>query len=187
FHAPGLTDGGEATAAARAAGAGSPVVTSLVPYAFALLDPRSGYPAGIRDPRWQQAVLDAGGDPGRIRDAAARLLTELCREIRAAGHTAGTGEAIETLRLACDLATLRGLAAPGRGELLEAVTSVLGQGGPPPGRALETVLVGTDRGRLAPGTPRSGLGPRVEAELASLRLPGPGSAGHREVRLSPLR
>ncbi|MFC8371846.1 DUF5682 family protein [Streptomyces sp. NPDC057239] len=187
FHTPGLTDEDGPTAAGQAAGASSPVVTSLVPYAFALLDPRSGYPAGIRDPRWQQAVLDAGGDPGRIRDAAARLVTEVCREIRAAGHTAGTGEAIETLRLACDLGTLRGLAAPGRGELLEAVTSVLGQGGPPPGRVLETVLVGTGRGRLAPGTPRSGLGPWVEAELASLRLPGPGSTGHREVRLSPLR
>ncbi|GAA2257802.1 DUF5682 family protein [Streptomyces atrovirens] len=187
FHAPGLTGEGGATTAGQAAGAGSPVVTSLVPYAFALLDPRSGYPAGIRDPRWQQAVLDAGGDPGRIRDAAARLVAEVCREIRAAGHTAGTGEAIETLRLACDLGTLRGLAAPGRDELLEAVTSVLGQGGPPPGRVLETVLVGTGRGRLAPGTPRSGLGPWVEAELASLRLPGPGGTGHREVRLSPLR
>ncbi|MEU7472987.1 DUF5682 family protein [Streptomyces sp. NPDC044984] len=186
-HAPGLTDGGGATAAGEAADGGSPVVTSLVPYAFALLDPRSGYPAGIRDPRWQQAVLEAGGDPGRTRDAAARVVTELCREIRAAGHPAGTGEAIETLRLACDLGTLRGLPAPGRSELLEAVTSVLGQGGPPPGRVLETVLVGTGRGRLAPGTPRSGLGPWVEAELASLRLPGPGSTGSREVRLSPLR
>lgn len=199
FHAPGLTDGGGTTVVGKAAGgdggrvvgkaAGgdSPVVTSLVPYAFALLDPRSGYPAGIRDPRWQQAVFDAGGDPGRIRDAAARVVTELCREIRAAGHTAGTGEAIETLRLACDLGTLRGLPAPGRSELLEAVTSVLGQGGPPPGRVLETVLAGTGRGRLAPGTPRSGLGPWVEAELASLRLPGPSSTGHREIRLSPLR
>ncbi|MFF9489722.1 DUF5682 family protein [Streptomyces sp. NPDC014676] len=187
FHAPGLTDEGGDTAPEEAADAGSPVVTSLVPYAFALLDPRSGYPVGIRDPRWQQAVFDAGGDPGRTRDAAARVVTELCREIRAAGHTAGTGEAIETLRLACDLGTLRGLPAPGRSELLEAVTSVLGQGGPPPGRVLETVLVGTDRGRLAPGTPRSGLGPWVEAELASLRLPGPGSTGSREVRLSPLR
>jgi hypothetical protein len=192
FHAPGLTDEGGATAAGEAAAGeaadgGSPVVTSLVPYAFALLDPRSGYPAGIHDPRWQQAVLEAGGDPGRTHDAAARVVTELCREIRAAGHTAGTGEAIETLRLACDLGTLRGLPAPGRSELLEAVTSVLGQGGPPPGRVLETVLVGTGRGRLAPGTPRSGLGPWVEAELASLRLPGPGSTGSREVRLSPLR
>ncbi|MFC5945739.1 DUF5682 family protein, partial [Micromonospora harpali] len=41
---------------------GDAVATSLVPYAFDLLDSRSGYPAGIRDPRWQQAVLAAGGD-----------------------------------------------------------------------------------------------------------------------------
>ncbi|MFH8448264.1 DUF5682 family protein [Streptomyces fungicidicus] len=192
FHAAAPADGAESAAAAEAAG-GEPagpdsmVVTSLVPYAFALLDSRSGYPAGIRDPRWQQGVLEAGGDPGRVRDAAARLVTELCRELRAAGHTAGTGEAIETLRLACDLGTLRGLPAPGRSELLEAVTSVLGQGGPPPGPVVETVLTGAGCGRLAPGTPRSGLGPWVEAELASFRLPGPGGTGRREVRLSPLR
>ncbi|MFC5830576.1 vWA domain-containing protein [Nonomuraea insulae] len=172
--------------------AGEPPVTSLVPYAFDLLDSRSGYPAGIRDPRWQQAVFEAGGDPDRVRDGAARAITDLCRELRSAGHTAGTGEAVETLRLACDLARLRGLPAPGRGELLEAVTTVLGQG-EPLGRgralaqALETVFVGTERGRTAPGTPRSGLGPAVEAELAALRLPGPDDQGARDVRLDPLR
>ncbi|MEU5739369.1 DUF5682 family protein [Streptomyces tendae] len=191
FHAPALAEGGtpgkgEEAGADAAPGPGSPVVTSLVPYAFALLDPRSGYPAGIRDPRWQQAVLDAGGDPARIRDAAARLLTELCREIRASGGTAGTGEAAETLRVACDLGTLRGLPAPGRGELLEAVTSVLGRGRAPD-RELGAVLVGSGRGRLAPGTPRSGLGPWVEAELAALRLPGPADPGARDLRLTPLR
>ncbi|MEV7012577.1 DUF5682 family protein [Streptosporangium sp. NPDC051022] len=169
-----------------------PSATSLVPYAFDLLDSRSGYPAGIRDPRWQQEVFTAAGDPERIGDAAARAITALCRELRAAGHTAGTGEAVETLRLACDLARLRGLPAPGRGELLEAITTVLGQGEPlgrgrALARALETVLVGTDRGRIAPGTPRSGLGPAVEAELAALRLPCPDSPDSRELRLDPLR
>ncbi|WSL80568.1 DUF5682 family protein [Kitasatospora sp. NBC_01266] len=170
----------------------APVTTSLVPYTFGLLDSRSGYPAGIRDPRWQQAVLAAQGDPERVRDAAARAITELCRELRAAGHTAGTGEAAETLRLACDLARLRALPAPGRGELLEAVTTVLGQGEPlgrgrALARALESVLVGTERGRTAPGTPRSGLGPAVEAELDALRLPGPDQPEARELRLDPLR
>ena len=184
---PGLPGAEPAAEAARRA-----PVTSLVPYAFDLLDSRSGYPAGIRDPRWQQAVLTAGGDPGRVRDAAARAITGLCRELRAAGHTAGTGEAAETLRLACDLARLRGLPAPGRGELLEAVTTVLGQGEPlgrgrALARALEVVLVGAERGRTAPGTPRSGLGPSVEAELAALRLPCPDSPESREVRLDPLR
>ncbi|MGX1225793.1 DUF5682 family protein [Streptomyces ambofaciens] len=191
FHVSGLAGAdapgqAEETGSDDVPGPGSPVVTSLVPYAFALLDPRSGYPAGIRDPRWRQAVLDAGGDPGRIRDAAARFLTELCREIRASGDTAGTGEAVEALRLACDLGTLRGLPAPGRGELLEAVTSVLGRGTPPE-RELGVVLVGTGRGRLAPGTPRSGLGPWMEAELAALRLPGPADPDARDVRLTPLR
>ncbi|MER6319396.1 DUF5682 family protein [Streptomyces sp. NPDC001581] len=176
----------------RAAAGAEGAVTSFVPYSFDLLDSRSGYPAGIRDPLWQQAVLEAGGDPGRVREAASVALTRLCRELRRAGHTAGTGEAAETLRLACDLAVLRGLPAPGRGELLEAVTTVLGQGEPlgrgrALARALEAVLVGTARGRITPHAPRSGLGPSVEAELTELRLPGPEEPAAREVRLDPLR
>ncbi|WP_320066055.1 DUF5682 family protein [Micromonospora sp. RTGN7] len=171
---------------------GGTAVTSLVPYAFDLLDSRSGYPAGIRDPRWQQSVFTAAGDPERIRAAAARAVTDLCRQLRSAGHTAGTGEATETVRLAGDLARLRNLPAPGRGEVLEAVTTVLGQGellgrGRALAKALESVLVGAERGRIAPGTPRSGLGPAVEAELAALRLPDPDSPKSREVRLDPLR
>ena len=196
FHAPALAhgaDGQERTSAGAALPTEpSSVVTSLVPYAFDLLDSRSGYPAGIRDPRWQQAVFGAAGDPELLYDAAARAITGVCRELREAGHTAGTGEARETLRVACDLARLRGLPAPGRGEVLEALTSVMGQGEPlgrgrALARALEVVLVGTDRGRVAPDTPRSGLGPSVEAELAALRLPGPDDPAARELRLDPLR
>ncbi|MEU9135209.1 DUF5682 family protein [Streptomyces sp. NPDC048404] len=205
FHAPALTaaaaapdtDPGAADEGAaplgRGAGAKDPeVVTSLVPYAFDLLDSRSGYPAGIRDPRWQQAVFQAGGDPERVRNAAARAVTDVCRELRAAGHPAGTGEAAETLRMAGDLAHVRGLSAPGRGEVVEALTSVMGQGEPlgrgrALARALDVVLVGTARGRIAPGTPRSGLGPCVEGEVAALRLPGPDDPAAREVRLDPLR
>ncbi|WP_329172803.1 DUF5682 family protein [Streptomyces sp. NBC_01477] len=206
FHAPALTGaatapGTDAVPGAVAVSAATDsdsaaehtgVVTSLVPYAFDLLDSRSGYPAGIRDPRWQQAVFEAGGDPERIRGAAARAITDVCRELRAAGHPAGTGEAAETLRMACDLAGVRGLAAPGRGEVLEALTAVMGQGEPlgrgrALARALQVVLVGAARGRIAPGTPRSGLGPSVEAEAAALKLPGPDDPASREVRLDPLR
>ncbi|MGE7391190.1 DUF5682 family protein [Streptomyces sp. NPDC004126] len=200
FHAPALVAhagpdagaGAEPGVGAGGGGGEGGFVTSFVAYSHDLLDSRSGYPAGIRDPLWQQAVFEAGGDPGRLREAAAAALTRLCRELRRAGHTAGTGEAAETLRLACDLAVLRGLPAPGRGELLEAVTTVLGQGEPlgrgrALARALEAVFVGTGRGRTTPHAPRSGLGPSVEAELAALRLPCPGEPEPREVRLDPLR
>ncbi|MFJ8849359.1 DUF5682 family protein [Streptomyces sp. NPDC102437] len=198
---PGTWRSGSDAAEVRAAGSAGEdgtaatdgsAVTSLVPYSFDLLDSRSGYPAGIRDPLWQQAVLTAAGDPERIRVAVADAVTGLCREMRRGGHTAGTGEAAETLRLACDLAALRGLPAPGRGEVLEAVTTVLGQGEPfgrgrALARALEAVFVGTARGRISPRAPRSGLGPSVEAELAELRLPRPDAPDRRDLRLDPLR
>ncbi|WP_244177965.1 DUF5682 family protein, partial [Streptomyces atriruber] len=53
--------------------------------------------------------------------------------------------------------------------------------------AMERVLVGDRRGRLAPGTPRSGLGPAVEAELGELSLPTPEAPARRELRLDPHR
>src|SRR5262249_27706692 len=152
------------------------VVTSLVPYSFALLDARSGYPAGIRDPRWQQAVVTAAGRPAGVEAAALASVVEVCSRVRAAGHPAGPAEAREAFRLAADPARLRGLPAPGRGELIEALQSVLAHGevlgrGRVVAAAMERVLIGDVRGALAPGAPRCGLRPAVEALIRELRLP----------------
>ncbi|MEV0127679.1 DUF5682 family protein [Dactylosporangium sp. NPDC050688] len=178
-------------AATRRAGKGGEVVTSLVPYAFSLLDARSGYPAGIRDPRWQQAVVAAGGRPADVERAALGAIVDVCARVRAAGHPAGPAEAREAYRLASDLARLRALPAPGRGEIVEALQSVVAHGevlgrGRVVATAMEQVLVGDERGVLAPGTPRSGLRPAVEALVGELRLPGPGEKS-RDLRLDSLR
>ncbi|MFF3372502.1 DUF5682 family protein [Streptomyces sp. NPDC002680] len=169
--------------------------TSLIPYAYALLDERSGYPAGIRDPEWQHLVLGAAGDPAALEEALTRVAVRVCAELRALGHPSGPADAREISRLAGDLARLRGLPAAGRGELVEAVQTVLAQGEPygrgrAVARAMERVLVGTRVGRPAPDAPRSGLVPAVEAELSALGLPGPGGdgpGGPRDLRLDPLR
>ncbi|GAA3387657.1 DUF5682 family protein [Cryptosporangium minutisporangium] len=194
FHAPALHLDPDAPASpppTTEPAPGSEIVTSLVPYTFALLDERSGYPAGIRDPQWQQEVLAAGGDAAAVQDAAIAALVGITAEVRAAGHPAGPGEAREAVQLATGLARLRDLPAPGRGELVEAVQSVLAQGevlgrGRVVARAMERVLVGERRGRVAPAAPRSGLRSAVERELAALRLPGPGEPA-RDLRLDPLR
>ncbi|BFU45468.1 DUF5682 family protein [Krasilnikovia sp. MM14-A1004] len=209
FHAPALVDADPRwpdhehrpvpdTAAGRGSGerdrspgTGAAPVVSLVPYTFELLDARSGYPAGIRDPRWQQAVHDCGADPDGIRRAAQAFTVEVTRELRAQGRPAGPGEAAEAARLAADLAGLRTLPAPGRGELVEALQTVLATGAPTGAgravaRAMDTVLIGRQRGRLPAAAPVTGLRPAVEEELARLKLPG---AGHpaRRIRLDPLR
>ncbi|MGC9438019.1 vWA domain-containing protein [Streptomyces sp. WG5] len=157
-------------------------ITSLIPYTYALLDERSGYPAGIRDPEWQHLVLRSAGDPGALEEALTGAAVRVCAGLRALGHPSGPADAREITRLASDLARLRGLPAAGRGELVEAVQTVLAQGEPygrgrAVARAMEQVLVGTRNGRPAPGAPRSGLVPAVEAELSALGLPGPGTTG----------
>ncbi|MEV7489816.1 DUF5682 family protein [Streptomyces anulatus] len=178
------------------AAAGTDTCTvSLVPYTYPLLDSRSGYPAGIRDPEWQHTVLDAAGDPALLHEALIRTAVRVCAALRDQGHPYGPADGREVVRVAGDLARLRGLPAPGRGELLEAVQTVLGRGetygtGRAVARALEQVLIGARTGRPAPAAPRSGLGPAVEAETEALALPGPEDAHEktpRDLRLDPVR
>ncbi|MGW6531682.1 DUF5682 family protein [Streptomyces venezuelae] len=196
FHAGALAPGagrlGTGVTEPVGGSAGGDVVTSLVPYAYPLLDERSGYPAGIRDPEWQRGVFLAGGEGGRLDELLLVTAVRVCAAVRAAGHPSGPADAREVVRMARDLAALRGLPAAGRGELVEAVQTVLTQGqllgrGRVVAAAMEKVLVGERRGRLAPGTPRSGLGPAVEADLATLSLPTPEAPARRELRLDPHR
>lgn len=160
FHAPalmspyesGVSAGGPAESVADSAD----VVTSLVPYAYPLLDARSGYPAGIRDPEWQHGVFLAGGDPARLDDLLTDTAVRICAAVRDAGHPSGPADAREVVRVARDLATLRGLPAAGRGELVEAVQTVLTQGqllgrGRVVASAMEQVLVGWRQGGSRPG------------------------------------
>ncbi|MFE1474264.1 DUF5682 family protein [Streptomyces cyaneofuscatus] len=177
------------------AGAAAACTVSLIPYTYPLLDSRSGYPAGIRDPEWQHTVLDAAGDPAALHEALVRTAVRVCVALREQGHPYGPADGREVVRVAGDLARLRDLPAPGRGELLEAVQTVLGRGetygtGRAVAHALERVLVGTRTGRPTPAAPRSGLGPAVEAETEALSLPGPADTHEktpRDLRLDPAR
>jgi hypothetical protein len=166
--------------------------TSLIPYAYELFDSRSGYPAGIRDPMWQQRVWEASCADVDIEEVLAECVVLICRELRDRGHVAGVPDAKEAVRLASDLARLRGLAAPGRQELLEGLQTALAQGevmgrGRALAKAMEEVLVGWRRGYLAPGTPRSGLGPALEEQLRKLNLPVGHMREAQESRLDPSR
>lgn len=184
FHAAALLLPAEPAATDETA----EVLGCVVPYTFAQLDSRSGYPAGIRDPGWQQAVFDSRLEAASLVRLATAHITEVTRALRAKGHPAGPGEAAETLRVALDLASLRGLPAPSRRELIEATTTVLAQGevlgrGRIVAEALSDVLIGQVRGRTAPGTPASPLRGAIQAELAAARI----DLDKSELSLAPLR
>ncbi len=176
-------------------GKAAELVSSLIPYAFELLDARSGYPAGIRDPQWQQRLWATQRDRGDVGTLVAGCLVEITRAVRAMGLPASVPDAYAAAEVASSLARLRGLAAPGRRELVEAVQTALTHGellgrGRIVAKAMEHVLVGRRRGHLAPETPRSGLGPHVAELFAELRLPWTQdavSADPIDLRLDPLR
>lgn len=171
------------------------LVSSLIPYAFELLDARSGYPAGIRDPQWQQRLWATQRDHGEVGALVAGCLVEITRAVRARGLPASVADAHAAAEMAASLARLRGLAAPGRRELIEAVQTALTHGellgrGRVVAKAMEQILVGRQRGHLAPGTPRSGLAPHVAELFVELKLPfasAQTSADPIDLRLDPLR
>lgn len=166
-----------------------PVVSCLVPYSFAQLDSRSGYPSGIRDPRWRQQILDVTA-PRQATELVTTMITDVGRALRAGGHPAGPAEMTEAVRLASGLAALRCLPAPGRGELLEALTSVFAQGsvaghGRAVAAALEEVMVGDRTGELPPGAPEPVLLSAVRDEVAALGMPTRERSASKDVRVEP--
>lgn len=169
------------------------VVTAMIPYNFEMLDSRSGYPAGIRDPMWQQRVVEAAGSTDAVEAAVSELSVAMTKALRSQDHTAGVPDSREAARVALDLARLRNLPAPGRRELVESLTLALAQGEPlgrgrAVARAAQRVLVGRYNGRRPAGAPRSGLSLAVEEELKDLGLPHEGAEKLAdEKRLDPLR
>jgi hypothetical protein len=167
------------------------VVTSLVPYSFELFDMRSGYPAGVRDPALQQQIYAALRDGTPVADVIRAAAVDVARGLRARGHVGGVPDSREAVRMALDLASLRGLREPGRRELIESIESAMARGqrlgrGQVLARAMEASLVGRARGRLAADTPRSGLRTHVESVVSELRLPGPDD-GAKSMRLEPMK
>ncbi|QDV47713.1 VWA domain containing CoxE-like protein [Stieleria neptunia] len=154
----------------------SSVGVSLIPYSFEQLDERSGYPAGVLDPVWHQQMVQAKSN-AEMEDAAAELATGVCRRLRQFGHVAGTPDAAETLRMMRDLARLRGLAVPGRGEFVESLQTCLVHGdvmgrGRAVSAAAGDVLIGDRRGVVTPNAPRCGLSVSIDQLLGQLGLPG---------------
>ena len=164
------------------------VTASLVPYSYQQIDTRSGYGSGIRDPYWHQCVFNATAE--QVREMTTGLLVDVAKQLRLLGHPAGTGEIAEANRMALDLATLRGLGAPGRREFLDAVTTVFAHGeimgkGRAIAQALQTVLVGDKQGHAASDAPVPALLTETIAELQALKLPANYKNATARLRVDP--
>ena len=168
------------------------IATALIPYSFDQLDERSGYPAGVRDPMWHQAVFESASIQQQ-QHAVADLTVSICRHMRSAGHPMNAAEGQEVVRIAKDLATVRGYQVASRQELLEALQLCLSQGqiygiGKAVATAMQSVLIGDRSGCLPENIPRCGLEPVIDDLLKRYNLPAADTIGQQKrMRLDRLR
>jgi len=168
MHAPALTGRlGPAAPDARLLKGIPKVKTTLtwVPWSHSRLSLSSGYGAGITSPGWYHHLFT------QPADTTARWFTRVARILREEDLPVSSAHVIEATRLADTLAALRGRAAAGLDEVVEATRSVLCDGDDV---LLDLVtrrlVVGEALGSVSEDTPTVPLDTDLQRNAKSLRL-----------------
>jgi len=146
-----------------------PAKMTLMPYSFFKLSSQSGYGAGNHAPAYFEMVWNAYND-NTAPALPTSFLTQVARELRAAGTFRSTAEVIDGVRLAETMAGMK-QSLPTLRELQDAAVTLLGQGDP--GVVRESLLrieVGTAIGALAKGVSQTSIQDDFNRELERLKL-----------------
>lgn len=141
------------------------VDSTWIPWTYNRLSYFSGYGAGILSPGWYQHLWKYPKDTGT------RWLTKVARLFREKNMDVSSAHVIEAVRLAENLAALRGYARPGLAEMNEAVVSVICMGESIQLKIVEKELIVSDTIGKVPGdTPKIPLQADLELQQKTLRL-----------------
>ncbi len=110
-----------------------------IPWTYERLSFQSGYGAGVISPAWYELLYQ------REAQATIRWMVRAARLMRKENWDASAAHALEAVRLAETLATLRGLSLPGIEELKEAAITVICEGSQEQLQTIEQALVIGDR------------------------------------------
>jgi hypothetical protein len=142
------------------------VQCAWVPWSYDRLSFRSGYGAGVASPEWYHALWTYPNFP------ATTWVTRAARLLREADLDASSAGIIDAVRLADQLAGLRGRAVPGLNELLEAVEATLCAGHAARLALIRHRLVlGNRVGAIPDDMPVTPLAADLARESKRLRLP----------------
>jgi len=155
---------------------------TLMPYSFFKLSSQSGYGAGNHAPAYFEMVWN-GFKENSAAELPTLFLTNVVRELRAAGTFRSTAEVIEGVRLAGAMAHMKN-SLPTLRDLQDAAVTLLGQGDPAVVReSLLRVEVGTAIGSLAKGVSQTSIQDDFYRELTRLKLDQYKAAVKRELDL----
>ncbi|MCI8401658.1 MAG: hypothetical protein HFI38_06130 [Lachnospiraceae bacterium] len=143
---------------------------TLMPYSYYRLSSRSGYGAGNRAPAYYGLIWKSlcAGEIGRT---AHEYLARIASYQRANGTPVSSAEVIEAVRLAGELAHMRGESLPALRDLKDAAVTCLGGGNPAAvSLAMADTEIGTAIGALPDGVSRTSIQEDFYRVLKDLRL-----------------
>ncbi len=145
------------------------VEVAWVPYTFERFGFRSGYRAGIDSPGWYQHLyqhLPEGSDTLTIN-----WMIKIAHLLREQGYGCSSAHVIEAVRLAQQLAKLRGLSIPSLGETMDAAKAVMTEGEPAPLKVIHRdLIVGNKLGFIPESVPQLPIEQDLMALIKRLRL-----------------
>ncbi len=141
------------------------VEATWVPWTYNRLSVESNYGAGINSPGWYHHIWHYPTDDGT------RWLSGVAGFLRKKGIDASVANVIEGVRLAANLAALRGFSKPGLSEMNEAALSLLCNGDDVLLQLIREELVVSDRiGTVPEKVPHPPLQADINKQAKSLRL-----------------
>ncbi|GAA4506323.1 DUF5682 family protein [Hymenobacter ginsengisoli] len=144
----------------------TPIAATWIPWTYERLSVSSGYGAGVLSPAWYELLFT---EPRAT--VVTQWMVRAARLLRGQDLDASSAHAIEAVRLADTLATVRGLALPGIAELQEAAVALLG-GGYAEGLAVvqKELVIGEKLGAVPAGQPATPLQQDLAQQQKTLRL-----------------
>lgn len=141
------------------------VAATWVPWTYERLVLNSGYGAGVISPAWYELLFK------HQQEETSRWMTRAARLLRNEKMNTSAAHAMEAVRLAETLATMRGLQLPGMEELKEAAITVLCEGSEEKLALIEEKLIVGDRiGNVPDSVPVVPLQKDLEKQIKATRL-----------------
>lgn len=139
--------------------------STWIPWSYERLATDSGYGAGIKSPAWYDLLFH------HRENASIHWMSKVSQLLRAEGMDSSSAHAVEAVRLAETLATMRGLQLPGIGELKESAVTVFSNGNSEPLDWIERkLIIGEKYGEVPDSVPQVPLQKNLEATIKTARL-----------------
>lgn len=141
------------------------VKATWIPWTYDRLAFKSGYGAGVLSPAWYALLFE------NYEQATVRWMTLVSQLFQQEDLESSAAHAIEGVRLAETLASLRGLEMPGIGELTEAVLTIFSNGYRSQLELVEQrLIIGDKMGEVPDSIPSIPLQQDLEQQIKTLKL-----------------